>query len=243
MTPSTSGTILSVVKALLLALLIAPAAGAIDVEEPGAPALHARDVIETLPLEARLELRRMYMKYREEVAARMEQGWSSGLLSDAVIEDVDDPFQPARLLEESEKNRRQHLADQEAALAKMSRDSTDYGRQLARIENEKEVVARARRKNAREKGICRDWSDDVWYLLTKMGLDQWTVDDRRRESRPFHTAAVACSPQEDPRVCLVFDPWTEGKPSVYAYAAWDAKDPGGRIPAEYFLHGLPEKAP
>jgi hypothetical protein len=231
------------VKALLLALLIAPAAGAIDVEEPGAAALHARDAIETLPLPARLELRRMYMKYRDEVAARLEQGWSPGLLSDAVIEDVDDPFQPARLLEDSEKNRKKYLADQETKLAKTSRDSTDYGRQLQRIENEKEVVARARRKNAREKGICRDWSDDVWYLLTKMDLDQWTVDDRRRDARPFHSAAVACSPQEDPRVCLVFDPWTEGKPSVYAYGAWQAKEAGGRIPAEYFLHGLPEKAP
>jgi hypothetical protein len=41
----------------------------------------------------------------------------------------------------------------------------------------------------------------------------------------------------------VFDPWTEGKPSVYAFQAWDAKQAGARLPAEYLLHGLPEKAP
>jgi hypothetical protein len=228
---------------ILLALLIVPAARAVDVEQPGAPALRARDAVEALPLEARRELRRMYMRYREEVALRVEQGWTPGLLSDAVIEDVDDPFQPARLLEDAEKNRRKFLAEQKAALAKISPDSPEYACQLQRIENQKEVVARAQAKNAREKGICRDWSDDVWFLLTKMDLDHWTVDDRRRESRPFHTAAVACSPQEDPSVCLAFDPWIEGKPSVYAFSAWDAKEPGGRLPAEYFLHGLPEKAP
>jgi hypothetical protein len=231
------------VRALLLVLLIAPAAGAVDLEEPGAPALHARDAIQALPVEARLELRRMYLSYRDQVAKRLEQGWTPALLSDAVIEDVDDPFQPARLLDDSAKNRKKFLNDQESALTKMDRDSPEYGRQLRRIEAETEVVDRARKRNTREKGICRDWSDDVWYLLTKMNPDSWTVDDRRRSSRPFHTAAVACSPQENPTVCLAFDPWTEGKPSVYAYGAWDAQEAGGRLPAEYFLHGLPEKAP
>lgn len=212
-------------------------------EEPGAPAMRAKNAIESLPLDARLELRRMYMKYREQVAKRLEQGWTPGLLSEAVIEDADDPFQSARLLEESEKNRRKFLADLQAKLATMSPDDAAYGRQMRRIDAETEVVERAKKKNAREKGICRDWSDDVWFLLTQMNLDQWTVDDRRRTSRPFHTAAVACAPQEDPTVCLAFDPWTEGKPSVYAFRAWDAKEAGARLPAEYFLHGLPEKAP
>ena len=212
-------------------------------EEPGAPAMRAKNAIESLPLDARLELRRMYMKYREQVAKRLEQGWTPGLLSEAVIEDADDPFQSARLLEESEKNRRKFLADLQAKLATMSPDDAAYGRQMRRIDAETEVVERAKKKNAREKGICRDWSDDVWFLLTQMNLDQWTVDDRRRTSRPFHTAAVACAPQEDPTVCLAFDPWTEGKPSVYSFRAWDAKEAGARLPAEYFLHGLPEKAP
>jgi hypothetical protein len=34
-----------------------------------------------------------------------------------------------------------------------------------------------------------------------------------------------------------------GKPDVYAFAAWDANAVGGRIPADYFLHQLPEKVP
>ena len=212
-------------------------------EEPGAPALRTKNAIEALPLDARLELRRMYMKYREEIAKRVEQGWTPGLLSEAVIEDADDPFQSARLLEESEKNRKKFLADLQAKLATMNPDDAGYGRQMRRIDTETEVVERAVKKNLREKGICRDWSDDVWYLLTKMDLEQWTVDDRRRTSRPFHTAAIACAPQENPTVCLAFDPWTEGKPSVYAYQAWDNKEAGARLPAEYFLHGLPEKAP
>lgn len=212
-------------------------------EEPGAPALRAKDAIEALPLAARLELRRMYMRYKDEVTKRVEQGWTPALLSEAVIEDADEPFQSARLLEEAEKNRRKFLADMRAKLAALSPDDIEYGRQLRRIDAEKEVVDRAIKKNSREKGICRDWSDDVWSLLTQMNLDQWTVDDRRRTSRPFHTAAIACSPQEDPTVCLAFDPWTEGKASVYAFRAWDAQEPGARLPAEYFLHGLPEKAP
>jgi hypothetical protein len=212
-------------------------------EEPGAPALRAKDSIEALPLDARLELRRMYMKYREQVAKRVEQGWTPGLLSEAVIEDADDPFQSARLLEDAEKNRKKFLADLQAKLATMNPDDPGYGRQRRRIDAESEVVERAAKKNAREKGICRDWSDDIWFLLTQMNLEQWSVDDRRRTSRPFHTAAVACSPRDDPAVCLAFDPWTEGKPSVYAFRAWDDKEPGARLPAEYFLHGLPEKAP
>ena len=230
-------------KALLLAVLLAPGAAAIDVEAPGAPALRMRDAVQALPLDARLELRRMYMRYREEVEKRLEQGWSPGLLSDAVIEDVDDPFQPARLLEEEDQARSKKLADLQASLAKTGAESSDYSRLSDKIETQKIAADDARKKNVREKGICRDWSDDVWSLLTKMNPDQWVVDDRRRTSRPFHTGAVVCSPPEGPTVCLVFDPWAEGKPSVYAFPAWDAKQPGGRLPAEYFLHELPEKAP
>lgn len=231
------------VRALLLILLLAPAARAIDPEEPGLPAERAREAVDALPLEARLELRRMYMRYRDEVSNRLDQGWTPGLLNDSVIEDVDEPFQPARLLEEAVKNRRAFLVGLQTALPKISPDSPDYARQLQRIDDEKAAVARAQSKNAREKGICRDWSDDVWFLLTKMDLDQWSVDDRRRDARPFHTAAVVCSPQDEPSVCLAFDPWSDGRPSVYAFQAWNSKEAGGRLPAEYFLHGLPEKAP
>lgn len=230
-------------RALLLVLLLLPAARAADPDEPGEASWRAKQAVEALPVAARAELRRMYMRYRAEVASRLDQGWTPGILSDAVIEAVDAPFQPARLLEEEEANRRKFLAGQQAALAKMNPNSPGYGLQLQRIENEKAAVERARRKDAREKGICRDWSDDVWFALTKMDPDNWSVEDRRRDARPYHTAAVVCSPQDQPSVCLAFDPWADGRPSVYAFTAWDSKAPGGRFPADYFLHGLPEKAP
>jgi hypothetical protein len=229
--------------ALLLALVLARPAAALDAEAPGAPAQRAKAAIETLPVETRAELRRMYLHYREEVGEKKEQGWKAGVLSDAVIENVDEPFQPARLLEDEERSRRRELSDLEAALAATRDDAPEYPRILRRIEQKKDEFERARTKAAREKGICRDWSDDVWSLLTAMNLENWTVDDRRRSTRPFHTGAVACSPQEDPTVCLVFDPWVAGSPAIYAFQAWDAKEAGGRLPAEYFLHGLPEKAP
>lgn len=229
--------------ALLLALLMTPPAAALDVDAPGPPALRARASIEALPVEARVELRRMFLRYREEVARRLEQGWEAGLLNDAVIEDVDEPFQPARLLEDAEKNRKKELAALEAALKKSSADANEHGKLLAKLRDKQDDLERLRRKLGREKGICRDWSDDVWDLLTKMNLDNWTVDDRRRTARPYHTAAVACAPVEAPTACLAFDPWSEGQAQVYAFPAWDAHEPGGRVPADYFLHGLPEKSP
>jgi len=231
------------VIALLLALLITPPAAALDVDAPGEPALRARAAIEALPVEARVELRQMFRRYREEVARRLEQGWESGLLNDAVIEDVDEPFQPARLLEDAEKNRKKELAALEAALKTSDADANEHGKLLAKLRDKQDDLDRLRRKLGREKGICRDWSDDVWSLLTKMNLDNWTVDDRRRTARPYHTAAVACAPADEPTVCLAFDPWSEGQAQVYAYPAWDGHEPGGRIPADYFLHGLPEKVP
>ncbi len=230
-------------RALFLALLLVPPASALDAEAPGEPAQRARSAIDALPAGARVELRRMYMRYREVVGKKLEQGWKARLLSDAVIEAVDEPFQPARLLEDEERSRRQELAGLEAALAKASRDSPEFARLLQGIEDKKAEVERAAAKAGREKGICRDWSDVVWSTLTGMSLNDWTVDDRRRTARPFHTAAVVCAPDDEPTVCLAFDPWASGAPAVYAFQAWDAKDPGGRLPAEYFLHGLPEKAP
>ena len=228
--------------ALLLAALLAPSAAAIDAEAPGAAALSARDAVEALPVPARLELRRMYLSYRDEVARRVEQGWSAGLLSDAVIEDVETPFQPARQLEDEERDRSQEFATLQAELAKTDADSPRYGALARQIESLRASLQNARKKNSREKGICRDWSDDAWSALSRMNLDHWTIEDRRRTSRPFHTGAVACSPGGRQAVCLVFDPWAEGKPSVYALQAWDVQQPGGRLPADYFLHGLLEKA-
>ncbi|MFI5345399.1 MAG: hypothetical protein ACHQ51_03390 [Elusimicrobiota bacterium] len=227
----------------LLALLMISPASALDTDAPGRPALRAREAIEALPVEARVELREMYFRYRDEVSRRLDQGWESGLLNDAVIEDVDEPFQPARLLEDALASRRKELADLQDAFAKTTRDAPEYGKLARKVEEKKTAVEKLKRKLRREIGICRDWSDDVWSLLTKMNLDNWNVDDRRRTAPPFHTAAVACAPADDPTVCLAFDPWVGGQAQIYAFNAWDDKEPGGRIPADYFLHGLPEKAP
>ncbi|MBI3565469.1 MAG: hypothetical protein HY079_09765 [Elusimicrobia bacterium] len=230
-------------RVLAFLILLAPAAAALDADAPGVPARRAHDAVEQLPVEARVELRKMFLKYRDEVTRRLEGGWGYRVLSDAVIEDVDEPFQPARLLEDAEKKRKAELDALQAAASKMNHDTAEYGKTLARIREKQDALDKVRALARREKGICRDWSDDVWSLLTGMNLDGWTVDDRRRESRPYHTGAVACAPADEPAVCLVFDPWVRGKPDVFAYGAWDAKDPGGRIPADYFLHGLPEKVP
>jgi hypothetical protein len=231
-----------VIAFLLAALLCAPAA-ALDADAPGRPALRARDAIEALPVEDRVELRKMFFRYRDEVARRLDQGWEYGILNDAVIEDVDEPFQPARLLEDAEKHRVAELERLKAGLDATKDDANAHGLLMQKINGKNDELDRLRRKLRREKGICRDWSDDVWYALTTMNLDDWTVDDRRRTARPYHTAAVACAPADQPTVCLAFDPWAEGKPLIYAYSAWDDKDPGGRIPNDYFIHGLPEKVP
>ncbi len=230
-------------KSLAFLFMLAPAAAALDLDAPGIPARRAHDAIEALPVETRVELRKMFLRYRDELGKRLEAGWSYGVLSDAVIEDVDEPFQPARLLEESEKKRRGELEALQAAAAKMDHDTAAYGKILGKIDQKKEELNKVRSLARREKGICRDWSDDIWFTLTQMNPDDWTLDDRIRGTRPFHTGAVACAPVDQPTVCLVFDPWVRGKPDVYAYNAWDTQDPGGRVPADYFLHGLPEKAP
>jgi len=221
--------------------LCAPAAA----EAPGGAALRARTILDALPAEARVELRRMYLRYADAVSRRLEQGWRGGVLTEAVIEDVAEPFQPARLLEEAAAKRRKEIAALEESLSKNGPGRPDYAKTRRRIEDKKAELKATLAKSSRDKGICRDWSDAVWSELNALGPSHWTVEDRRREARPFHTAAVLCSLDDDRRrsVCLVFDPWDEGKADAFAFEAWDARDPGGRIPADYFLHGLPEKAP
>lgn len=228
---------------LLLALLLSAPASALDADAPGAAALKARGAVEALPVEARVELRKMFLRYQEEVARRLDDGWQYGLLNDAVIEDVDEPFQPGRLLEDAVKKREADVAAARAEFKLAGLETPERDRAEKKLLARKAELKSLRSKLAREKGICRDWSDDVWFLLTSMNLEHWSVDDRRRTAPPFHTAAVACAPQEDPTICLAFDPWTDGKGQVYSFNTWDAKDPGGRLPANYFLHGLPEKAP
>ena len=162
-----------------------------------------------------------------------------------LIEDIDEPSQPARLLEEAVAKRREEIAALEESLGKTGPELPDHAKTRRRIEAKKAELEAALRKSSREKGVCRDWSDAVWSELNAMDLEYWTVEDRRREARPFHTGAVVCSIEEDRRrsVCLVFDPWEEGKADAFALEAWDARAPGGRLPAAYFLHDLPEKTP
>lgn len=229
-------------RALLFALLLAAPASAQE-SEVGLRAQQMRVLVDALPEEARVELKKMYRRYREVVARKLELGWRPRVLSEAVIEDVDEPFQPARLLESMIELRKNDVARLQQDLAKVPFDDPYTDKRLRRAlaakrEELDELVARDRR----EKGLCRDWSDLVWSELTSMELEHWGVRDERRAVRPYHTAAVACSPADSAVVCLAFDPWNDGRPNVYAYGAWDESAPGGRFPAEYFLHELPDKA-
>lgn len=227
---------------LLLALSLALPSAA---EPPGEAALRARRLLDALPVEARVELRKMYFRYRAAVSHRLESGWGYGVLSEAVIEDVDEPFQPARLLEDAVSKRKTEIAALEESLSKSSADRPDYAKTRRLIRDKKTQLEATLRKVSREKGICRDWSDAVWWELTSMNPSHWTVEDRRRQARPFHTGAVVCTSEDDPGrgICLVFDPWESGKADVFAIETWDTHESGGQIPADYFLHDLPEKTP
>lgn len=231
-------------KALFAALLLCCAASAAAQEaETGLRAQQTRELIDALPVEARVELKRMYRRYKEVVARRLDAGWRAGLLSEAVIADVDEPFQSARLVEELIERRRKELAKLQDSLKALPPDDPYNDKRLrAAVEAKREELRTLLAADKREKGICRDWSDLVWSEFMAMNLEHWGARDERRATRPFHTAAVACSPPESAEVCLAFDPWEDGRPNVYAYGAWDESAPGGRFPAEYFLHGLPDKA-
>lgn len=231
-------------RALCFALLLAGAAPAAAQEaETGLRAQKTRELIDALPVEARVELKRMYRRYKEAVARKLDAGWSTGLLSDAVIEDVDEPFRSARLLEGLIDRRKKEIAKLQESLKAVSPDDPYNDKRLrAALEAKRDELNALVAANKREKGICRDWSDLVWSEFMAMNLEHWGARDERRATRPYHTAAVACSPPESSEVCLAFDPWEDGRPNVYAYGAWDESAPGGRFPAEYFVHGLPDKA-
>ncbi len=232
----------SVTRPLALLILLALPASAQD--SPGLAAQKAREKVENLPIEARVELKKMYRRYAELVSRKLEAGWSPRVLSEAVIEDVDEPFQPARLVEELLKRRKEDVARIEAAFNKGAGEDPGGTARLRRVLEEKRAeLAKLKARDRREKGLCRDWSDQIWHEFVGMKLEHWAPRDDRRSARPFHTSAVACAPADDPSVCLAFDPWEDGRPSVYAYDAWDQNAQGGRFPAEFFLHGLPDKVP
>jgi hypothetical protein len=111
---------------------------------------------------------------------------------------------------------------------------------------------------SRSKGLCLDWSDLVWAELGRLKPEHWDIRDQERQTRPFHTGAVLCpEPASDdeeegrvctsgaggcrePQPCLVFDPWQSGKAEVYEFSSWDRGSFSDRVPADFFLHELPE---
>ncbi len=228
-----------------LFLLSTPSRAQDEGESPGRGAAKSRRLIENLPVEARVELRRMYRRYAEVVSGRLEQGWRAGLLDERVIAGGEDEVKPARLTEEMIRARRREIRELEAAFDKKTpeKDRPDYVRARRQITAKTLELSELRERGAREKGLCRDWSDLVWHELTAMNLEHWSARDEIRRARPFHSAAVACSPAESPTVCLAFDPWREGRADVYAFDVWDEGGMGGRFPRDYLLHELPEKAP
>lgn len=229
-------------RAFALLLLLAVPASAQDAET-GLRAQQAREQLDALPAPARVELKKMYRRYKQVVARKLEAGWRTGLLSEAVIEDVDEPFQPARLIESMIELRKQELAKFQEALKALPPDDPYNDKRLrAALESKREELKTLFARHKRDKGLCRDWSDQIWSEFVSMELEYWGARDERRAARPYHTAAVACSPPDSPAVCLAFDPWEDGRPNVFAYGAWDESAPGGRFPAEYFLHGLPDRA-
>jgi len=229
------------VRALALALLLAVPASAQEAET-GARAQHTRELVDALPVEARVELKKMYRRYKQAVSRKLDEGWHTGLLSEAVIEDVDEPFQPARLLTGMIELRKQELVKLQESLADLPDGEPSKDKRLrSAIDDKRRELAALVSRNKREKGLCRDWSDMIWSEFTAMNLEHWGARDERRATRPYHTAAVACSPADSPAVCLAFDPWEDGRPNIFAYSAWDEAAPGGRFPAEYFLHGLPDR--
>lgn len=226
-------------------LLVLALAGHASAEPPGQRALRARTILDSLPITARAELRKLYFRYVDAVSTHLDQGWKGGVLTESVIEGTDESFQPARLSQEAVAQRLKEVAALDETLSKSAPDAPGRAKTRRRLKETKAALAAARKKDSREKGVCRDWSDAVWAELNALEPVYWTVEDRRRQARPFHTGAIVCSIDEEPRrsICLVFDPWEEGQADVFALEAWDAHEEGGRIPADYFLHDLPEKAP
>ncbi|MEK7233106.1 MAG: hypothetical protein AAB268_04780 [Elusimicrobiota bacterium] len=232
-------------RALSFALLLAcqyAVAGSAQEAETGLRAQKARKLVDSLPVGARVELKKMYRRYKDVVTRKLESGWRTGVLSEAVIEDVDEPFQPARLVTEMIELREKEAADIQAALKTRASDDPYNTRRLrAALETKREETSVLVARNKREKGLCRDWSDQIWSEFVSMNLEYWDARDARRATRPYHTATVVCSPAHSSTICLAFDPWEDGRPNVFAYEAWNESAPGGRFPAEYFIYDLPDK--
>ncbi|MCX5797468.1 MAG: hypothetical protein NTY77_18405 [Elusimicrobia bacterium] len=223
------------------------------------PAVAAQAAVKALPTEAQLELFTLYARYNEVVSKRMDEGWRVGLLSDEGTKVSQDDTLPARQLEEAVRSRETEVK----SLAKqVEQPEVENGARLRRELAAAQLrLAALRGALARSKGTCLDWSDLVWAELGRLKPEHWSIQDRERAGRPFHTGAVLCSPpasEEEPvcsdsapgrcleagrQVCLVFDPWQRGQADVYELGAWDGGRSAGRVPADFFLHDLPEPRP
>lgn len=235
---------------LLLVAALSPLANAgifdltadpLNLPKRRAPSEDAVRAISRLPRPALFDLRKLYERYAEVVYKRVEDGWRAGLESGELIEHPEEARLPVRQLEEAAVKREAELKRLEAGVAKAAT-------QAEREQLEDSVSAKAselkklKKQLARSKGTCADWSDVVWAELSKVRAPDWDLRDASREARPWHTAAVACSPagSQTPTVCLAFDPWNTGSADVYDFDSWDQGSFDGRIAPEFFLHHLPE---
>ncbi|MDD5628433.1 MAG: hypothetical protein PHU21_05180 [Elusimicrobia bacterium] len=248
-----------------LAAVLLLAASAVRGGETGLPGLlreppevAAQAAVKALPAEAQIELFTLYARYNETVTQRGEEGWRAGLLSDEGTKVSQDDTLPARQLEESLRNREAEVRTLAQRLEKP--ENENEARLRRQYENAWKRAAALRSALARAKGTCLDWSDLVWAELGRLQPEYWSIQDRERAARPFHAAAVLCSPPADDeeafcsdadpegcaagrRVCLAFDPWQRGQADVYELGAWNKGLFAGRVPADFFLHDLPEPKP
>lgn len=227
-----------VASALLCALLSWPADAALP-RGTRDLSLETQAALRGLEREAQEELFTLFRRYNDTVARRVEEGWFSGLLSDDLVARPEDNHLPARQIEEALAKREREL---KALLRELEAVRGRVGENAARqrVAAKRKEVSEWRSASKRAKGLCIDWSDAVWADLIKARAEQWDIRDRRRSRRPFHTAAVACAPADEPTVCLVFDPWESGRADVYPLADWDEGSFQTRLPGEFFIHELPE---
>lgn len=226
--------------AACLALLAAPGRGgepglANLLREPGPVAAQA--AVKALPAAAQTELFTLYARYNELVSEKMEAGWRPGLISDQGVKATQDDTLPARQLEDAARSREAEIRSLDKKLEKP--DLATAGRLRRQREAAQARLLALRGALARAKGTCLDWSDLVWAELVRMDPEHWSVADRERAARPFHTGAALCSGS----CCLVFDPWRRGQADAYELKEWDRDVHAGRIPADFFLHDLPEPPP
>lgn len=230
--------------ALLLLLLAAPAScerlsRLTDKDPLRGHMTIVEEALISLPREAQGELFTLYARYNEAVQKRIEDGWYTGLLTGELVEQPDVIHLPARQTEQALEKRRRELTSLEAELKKVEGRAASTPL-FEKVKAKKLEVRRARKADDRAKGLCLDWSDMVWAELVKTSPEHWRVKDERRAAAPFHTSAVVCTPQEEPELCLAFDPWESGRADVFEFRDWDQASTKARIAPEFFLHQLPD---